>query len=400
MPFAILPLSAPDWLTSIWGPATTLTPTIALIICIAAVLQGQRRLFLPATASACAAVASHIGGLPLVAPLWLLGALAFLRCSNSARRRAIVLPLLLIFGLFFALPLLEILTTEKYGNLGKFLRFLNKPRPILGFENGLSFIWNILTQRLTLAPPVSSNSLPLLIIPPIIIAAPRWRTMFGRLSGPLLLCSLLGWIGLVFAASRIVAEPQTYLVWVMWSLVTTTMLGLLVWALHTPLLSRPAARAVFGVLSLTILIVSLFYIQRPFDQEPRDHQPTNRFIQNLPTPVEVLPAKRGEWDAAAMVLRALLREQGGALRGKICIPWQWYFMYRRTLECPEKPKSIVLVWRTKKTPLELTKSLQAESYLQDALVTVVAADPAAVEAADKVEKTEDGVINFGATNPS
>ena len=121
--FAVLPLARPTWLTDIWGPATPIIPLLALILLCASSIYRGGRFFLLSSAAGAATISSHIGALPIVLLLWCICAFYFFKGASKTQSRSVLISLAVIFVLFFGLPLVEIIVSADYGNLGRFLSF-------------------------------------------------------------------------------------------------------------------------------------------------------------------------------------------------------------------------------------------------------------------------------------
>jgi|GEM_PF-5435988 len=385
--FAVLPLARVTWLTDIWGPATPIIPLLALILLCASSIYANRRFFLLSSAAGAATIASHIGALPIVFALWCICATYFFKRASKIQFRSVLIPLTIIFLLFFGLPLIEVIFSADYGNLSRFVRFLGRPRPALGFVGALTFFDQYFTGVFLRS--LFGNYLFWLVgaggVAIIVAAVERTdKSELGNKLYPpsriLLLMSTIAALGVLFAASRIVAKPQEYLIWTVWSVVLAFVAVIIVAVLRYKIFKSAVAQSLVVTLGLALLLFNVTPLVREGNQAFEASKIIS-FLRTLPQPIEVRPGGKGEWDAVAMVLRAsqianraVLVENDKLL---LCVPARWVFMYREFFKCNEPAKSIAKVWRTQKMPADII-SPATNLFARTELVTVVAVEPASL----------------------
>lgn len=383
--FTAFPIARPVWLTDLWGPATTLAPTLALILSVAAVLQGFPVFFLLASAAAYGAVTSHIGGVPMVGLVWGGGLVSFLRQTSSAGRRRVVIPFLIISAVFFALPALDALLNPGFGNLGKFLRFLSRPRATLGVVGAFEFLGTQLALGL---PHLSAGMTPwwfFALACGVLFLAWRCR---GAARDFAIVVALAG-LGVLLASSRIVATPQFYLVWSVWSVIVAGMMTAVVAFLNGSWGKSRAARGVCGACAVLLWVQALTEVVRD-GGSAFNPAPVLSLLETLPEPVEIRPAVTPEWDATAMVLRAVMQSGNARLRGSVCVPKKWLFMFRNTLACPAAPRSVLKAWRNVKVTPALLETLPPATVVRNEMLTVASFDPAFVASEDAARAKQRG----------
>jgi len=330
-----------------WGPAALLAPILFFLVSSAALFQRDRSVLPAHLFSVLIATQTHLGTLTLVVPIETI-VIFFLFYKDkeltTSKRLNLILPFT-IFALCYLPPVIEAIINWPDGNINKIITFFAKNKGVYSLNEAYLFIHTFFERALQIS--LRSLLWPVPLILACLSFSPWPRNSFFKTLAILITSAF---ILTIFAASRVVGELFSHVLWYETTIVALFIFLCLIWIVL--ILSEIIyVKRFFEMTSLMLILITAvpLYFTYTFYR----FAPSTLCDGSISEIIAAIEPKKGtlydiqirrqsQWYIGAGLVLRLLREDID-----VCVPKRWIGIFGHDLICNEKSDQDNFKSRTK-----------------------------------------------------